>query len=36
MQGFDTRALLLFPKYENYQNKPPAYKYQFKKAVEKL
>lgn len=36
MKGFDTKALLLFPKLENYENKNPAYKYQFKKAVSNL
>lgn len=36
MLGFDTKALLLFPKMENYENKPSAYKYQFRKAVNNL
>lgn len=33
MQGFDTKALLLFPKIENYENKSGSYKYQFKTAL---
>lgn len=36
MKGFDTKALILFPKIENYQNKNSLYKYQFKQAVDKL
>lgn len=36
MRGFDTKALLLFPRMENYSNKPSNYKYQFKKAVTNL
>lgn len=36
MQGFDTKALILFPKYENYEFKSGDYKYQFKKAVSNL
>ena len=33
MKGFDTKALLLFPKMENYENRSVMYKYQFKRAV---
>lgn len=36
MQGFDNKALILFPKIENYESKPSNYKYQFKKAVTNL
>lgn len=36
MQGFDTKALLLFPKYENWEYKNGDYKYQFKRAVANL
>lgn len=36
MKGFDDKALILFPKLENYSNKPSNYKYQFKQAVNNL
>lgn len=36
MKGFDDKALILFPKLENYANKPLNYKYQFKLAVDNL
>lgn len=36
MKGFDNKALVLFPKMENYEFKGAAYKYQFKTAVDKL
>ena len=36
MKGFDDKALILFPKMENYQSKSTAYKYQFKKAVNNM
>lgn len=36
MKGFDDKALILFPKLENYVNKPMNYKYQFKLAVSNL
>lgn len=36
MRGFDTKALILFPKMENYEYKSGDYKYQFKKAVNNL
>ena len=36
MKGFDTKALILFPKWENYSGKPSEYKFHFKKAVENL
>jgi hypothetical protein len=36
MRGFDTKALILFPKWENYNSKGGNYKYQFKKAVSNL
>lgn len=36
MRGFDTKALILFPKMDSYENKPSAYKYQFRKAVANL
>ncbi len=36
MKGFDTKALLLFPKWENYEYKPYRYKYQFEMAVDNL
>lgn len=36
MRGFDTKALILFPKIDGYENKPSAYKYQFRKAVTNL
>ena len=36
MRGFDNKALILFPKLENYEYKAGMYKYQFKKAVENL
>lgn len=36
MKGFDDKALLLFPKEENWTNKPYEYKYQFRKAVNNI
>lgn len=36
MLGFDDKALILFPKLENYDNKGSAYKFQFKKAVDNM
>ena len=36
MQGFDTKALILFPKFESYDGKGYKYKYQFKTAVSNL
>lgn len=36
MKGFDDKALILFPKWENYEGKPFNYKYQFKKAVQNV
>ena len=36
MRGFDNKALILFPKIENYNSKGGTYKYQFKKAVSNL
>ena len=36
MRGFDTKALLLFPYSENYENKNGTYKYQFRLAVAHL
>lgn len=36
MRGFDTKALILFPKLENYENKPSNYKFQLKMAVNNL
>lgn len=36
MKGFDDKALILFPKLENYEYKSSAYKYEFKKAVNNL
>ena len=33
MKGFDTKALILFPKWENFDSKSNSYKYQFKKAL---
>lgn len=33
MKGFDNKALMLFPKLENYQNRSIGYKYNMKKAV---
>ncbi len=36
MKGFDDKALILFPKWENYNNKSVGYKYQFKRAVSNL
>lgn len=36
MRGFDTKALILFPKYENFENKNGTYKHQFRTAVRNL
>lgn len=36
MQGFDTKALILFPKEDNWTYQDYAYKYQFKKAVDNI
>lgn len=36
MRGFATRALILFPKMDSYENKPSVYKFQFRKAVTNL
>ena len=36
MRGFTTRALILFPKMDSYENKPSVYKFQFRKAVANL
>lgn len=36
MRGFDDKALILFPKWDNWESKPYNYKYQFKKAVTNL
>lgn len=36
MKGFDTKALILFPPYHNYEHKNGNYKYQFKVAVQHL
>lgn len=36
MRGFDNKALILFPKLENYEFKSSSYKYDFKRAVNHL
>lgn len=36
MKGFDTKALLLFPKMEHYEHREFAYKYQFKQALDNI
>lgn len=36
MLGFDNKALILFPKEENYSNKPSLYKIQFRNAYKNL
>lgn len=36
MRGFDNKALILFPPFDNYKSKGSQYLYQFKKAVNNL
>lgn len=36
MQGFDDKALILFPRLENYEHRTGSYKYQFKVALNNL
>jgi len=36
MRGFDNKALILFPKLENYKNKQGMYKYTFKTALDNM
>lgn len=36
MKGFDTKALLLFPYFENYDSHGAPYKYKFKTCVQKM
>ena len=36
MRGFDTKALILFPKFDTYENKSTAYKYELRRSVESL
>lgn len=36
MQGFTDKAIILFPKYETYEFRPYGYKYNYRKAVDKM